>query len=194
MADATMRAIETRYHRYRFRSRLEARWAVALDVLSLPWEYEKEGYNLGPAGSYLPDFWLPTVTLRSDPRPGLWLEIKGQGPTEVEAGRCEALARVTGYPVVLFVGLPGREWEPTDHTDSGYQYQYEAGTVGGPFWWDNCMSFLQCHACRHVKVEYRESNYEECPKCGRTADGKSAYLLAAYELARSARFEHGEAG
>lgn len=54
-----IKAIETSYKGYRFRSRLEARWAVALDKLGIKWEYEKEGYDLGDLGYYLPDFWLP---------------------------------------------------------------------------------------------------------------------------------------
>ena len=60
-----IRAIETRYKGYRFRSRLEARWAVFFDALEIPWEYEPEGYDLGTTGPpgdqivypwYLPDF------------------------------------------------------------------------------------------------------------------------------------------
>ena len=50
--------IETSYCGYRFRSRLEARWAVFLDAAEIPWQYEAEGFDL--AGTYyLPDFWLP---------------------------------------------------------------------------------------------------------------------------------------
>jgi len=57
----TIKAIETQYKGYRFRSRLEARWAVFFDALGVKWEYEKEGYDLGEAGWYLPDFWLPQI-------------------------------------------------------------------------------------------------------------------------------------
>jgi hypothetical protein len=63
-----VKAIETRYKGYRFRSRLEARWAVFLDTLGVPYEYEPQGFDLGEAGWYLPDFWLP--------RDERWLEIK----------------------------------------------------------------------------------------------------------------------
>src|SRR5262245_37899249 len=59
--------IETSYKGYRFRSRLEARWAVFFDALELKWEYEKEGYDLGGV-YYLPDFWLPEKKS--------WVEIK----------------------------------------------------------------------------------------------------------------------
>lgn len=55
-----IKAIETQYKGYKFRSRLEARWAVFFDALGVCWEYEKEGYQLGDGTYYLPDFWLPT--------------------------------------------------------------------------------------------------------------------------------------
>lgn len=42
----TIKAIKTEYKGYRFRSRLEARWAVFFDALGVRWEYEKEGYEL----------------------------------------------------------------------------------------------------------------------------------------------------
>lgn len=51
-----IKAIETRYKGYRFRSRLEARWAVYFDALELEWEYEPEGFDLGNGEYYLPDF------------------------------------------------------------------------------------------------------------------------------------------
>lgn len=67
---ATIKAIETSYRGYRFRSRLEARWAVFFDVLDTHWEYEPEGFVLSDGSCYLPDFWLPNV------RRGSWAEVK----------------------------------------------------------------------------------------------------------------------
>lgn len=62
--------IETEYAGHRFRSRLEARWAVFLDYLGMPWEYEPQGYLIGPEKrAYLPDFYLPKI--------GTWIEVKG---------------------------------------------------------------------------------------------------------------------
>ena len=55
-----IKAIETSYKGYRFRSRLEARWAIVFDALGIKWEYEKEGYDLGNKGWYLPDFSIIT--------------------------------------------------------------------------------------------------------------------------------------
>lgn len=61
-------AIETSYKGYKFRSRLEARWAVFFDELGLEWKYEDQGYEVGEH-RYLPDFYLPTK--------GYWCEVKG---------------------------------------------------------------------------------------------------------------------
>lgn len=63
-----IKPIETVYQGYKFRSRLEARWAVFFDVLGIRYEYEKEGFDLGADGWYLPDFWLPDFNR--------WVEIK----------------------------------------------------------------------------------------------------------------------
>lgn len=56
---AEIKAIETYYKGYRFRSRLEARWAVFFDSIGIPYEYETEGYVLQDGTKYLPDFYLP---------------------------------------------------------------------------------------------------------------------------------------
>ncbi len=55
-----IKAIETSYKGYRFRSRLEARWAVFFDSLGVKWEYELEGYALPSGRKYLPDFMVNT--------------------------------------------------------------------------------------------------------------------------------------
>ncbi len=68
----SIRAIETSYAGHRFRSRLEARWAVFFDKMDIHWEYEPQGYAVGPDSKrkpYLPDFWLP--------KEKLWVEVKG---------------------------------------------------------------------------------------------------------------------
>ncbi len=112
-----IKAIQTQYKGYRFRSRLEARWAVFLDTIGARWEYEKEGYNLGAAGYYLPDFWLPDF--------GVFLEIKGAECSEAEVIKCRALFNESGKPVIIAQGQIGdHSWgligadnyrEPTPH-------------------------------------------------------------------------------
>src|SRR5260221_7532954 len=67
-AISIMKAIETRYDGYLFRSRLEARWAVFFNELHIKYEYEKEGFELSNGQWYLPDFLLPNEEL--------WVEIK----------------------------------------------------------------------------------------------------------------------
>lgn len=53
--------IETYYRGYRFRSRLEARWAVCFTTLDVPWQYEPEGFKLSDGRWYLPDFRVELV-------------------------------------------------------------------------------------------------------------------------------------
>lgn len=57
MTNVVLRPIETIYKGFRFRSRLEARWAVFFDHCEEQWSYEDQGYHL-PSGPYLPDFWF----------------------------------------------------------------------------------------------------------------------------------------
>lgn len=52
----SIKPIQTRYNNYRFRSRLEARWAYFFDLLKLNWVYEPEGFVLPGGAHYLPDF------------------------------------------------------------------------------------------------------------------------------------------
>jgi len=68
-----MKAIETKYKGYKFRSRLEARWAVFFDSIGIEWLYEPEGFEKEVNGElirYLPDFYLPEKNI--------WVEVKGK--------------------------------------------------------------------------------------------------------------------
>lgn len=58
-AHQSIQPIETLWKGYRFRSRLEARWAVFFETLGLNWEYESQGFELPDGSRYLPDFYLP---------------------------------------------------------------------------------------------------------------------------------------
>ena len=98
-----IKAIETRYAGYLFRSRLEARWACFFDALGIRWEYEKEGYDLGEAGWYLPDFWLPGQQC--------FVEIKGAECSDKDRAKCAALNEQSGYSVFIAVGNIGdHDW------------------------------------------------------------------------------------
>ena len=63
-----MKAIQTTYKDYLFRSRLEARWAVFFDEIGIKWEYEYEGYTDGKT-YYLPDFYFPDYELHGEIKP-----------------------------------------------------------------------------------------------------------------------------
>lgn len=110
-----MKAIETHYNGYRFRSRLEARWAVFFDTLGIEYQYEPEGFELKWVKRlgykdwhvdfyhYLPDFYLPNVGQ------GCWVEIKGSIPTEEEIAKAGLLAYHSREHVNIFVGQVGSE-------------------------------------------------------------------------------------
>lgn len=76
-----IKPIETYYNGYRFRSRLEARWAVFLDALGVRWEYEPEGFELPSGKWYLPDFRVDCYGTRGDIYDEvsfpLYIEVKG---------------------------------------------------------------------------------------------------------------------
>lgn len=69
-----IKPIETHYNGYRFRSRLEARWAVFFDAAGIKYEYEPEGFEVRPdindnVYRYLPDFYLPDYDLYVEVKP-----------------------------------------------------------------------------------------------------------------------------
>lgn len=76
-----LKPIETEYKGYRFRSRLEARWAVFFDACGVKWEYEPEGFDLGDGIKYLPDFRLHGVILNHCLKAencSIFVEVKGE--------------------------------------------------------------------------------------------------------------------
>lgn len=188
-----MKAIETRYKGYRFRSRLEARWAVFFDALGLRWEYEKEGYDLGKAGWYLPDFWLPERDW--------WVEIKPGPLSREEWLKIEALCQQCQKTVLLIQGEPYEKmYRIQKFIPCGSDPDDEPEVLE-----DNI--FVQCLRCSFIGVESRVCHYPDEPEyqpvppygmqygiCHNEGSGNaiSDSLLAAYEAARSARFEHGE--
>lgn len=86
----SIKPIETSYAGCRFRSRLEARWAVFFDQLEIPWEYEPQGFAFD-GRAYLPDFLLTDC--------GTWVEVKG-AESELDHDLMEAAAHA-------LPGMPG---------------------------------------------------------------------------------------
>lgn len=223
-------AIQTRYAGCRFRSRLEARWAVFLDHLGAEWLYEPEGYSL-PSGPYLPDFLIHPHTPFA-----FWLEIKpvlpDSGPTAHEVRLLGELAEATETKAFMYCRQPGSpvpldpDWAATfgrrhhedirkcggvadDPTRWGWGWDSGLRETGygvlypgqqpwpGDWWWTDCP------LCGRV-VLTGNGNITGCPASDHKDERRYTYganmlprittprLLAAYEAARSARFEHGE--
>jgi hypothetical protein len=93
-----MKAIQTLYRSFLFRSRLEARYAIFLDACHEKWDYEVEGFDLDNGDRYLPDFWLPRLKC--------FLEIKAAYPNKREIRVCRKLQFHTGEDVAVCYGLP----------------------------------------------------------------------------------------
>lgn len=66
--------IPTTYKDIKFRSRLEARWAVFFDTLGITYRYEFEGFKLNDGEYYLPDFYLPQYAIYCEVKPN-WEEV-----------------------------------------------------------------------------------------------------------------------
>jgi hypothetical protein len=160
-----IKAKETSYKGYRFRSRLEARWAVFFDHLGLKWEYEPQGFVL-PSGSYLPDFHIGEYA------PGMhtygpWVEIKGVMPSKREVTLMEELCEEGASYGLIIVGSPGEE---------NFLHFHKEGFVD-----DDSVAGIGCYP--------HWSNY--LFDCSDVSAARVKYALAA---ARGARFEFGESG
>lgn len=163
-----IRPIETRYSGCRFRSRVEARWAVFFDAVEEPWEYEIQGFAL-PSGPYLPDFWLP--------RPQLWVEVKGADETGEERTLCEELSEGTGSPVVLLTGTPGT---------------HGMDVYAGGDWWDACHWAIGKSTTKLNLCICTPASFSGAADPSEVLSGSC--ISSALIRARSARFEHGEKG
>ena len=173
-----IKAIETRYKGYRFRSRLEARWAVFFDALGIEWQYEPEGYEL-PSGRYLPDFYLPTV------REGLWVEIKPEPPTLLEQAKIRELSEATGTAVTF------RVWEPIKNIELN---DFDVNFIfhDARDFWDGGFQFCVCWECGKVGFEFEGRGDRVCGHGGHDDSGHGhPRVLSAALAARGARFEHG---
>lgn len=186
-----MKAIETRYNGYRFRSRLEARWAVFFDTLGIKYEYEPEGFDLTETWKrvdpnaerlkadqvwYLPDFFLPDYKY--------YVEIKATGTLQDQR---EAIEKCFLFSLqtklLLIIGTPGNEYV-------AYRWPKIGGDYSGPF------VFAEGRKCNRLWITSKDSGQQEAlncdncdsPKCGDKTTTPHAYMDEAYRAARSARF------
>lgn len=192
----SIKAIQTQYNGYLFRSRLEARWAVFFDSCGVEYEYEPEGYDLGNGLMYLPDFLLHGVDGRDDG--DLFVEVKGK-MTDIDADK-----------INRFVQLGSK------NADQNGKYETAilvVGKIPNGDSIDDITQYISKKAYDDQGNWPNEFNFETidgdyfAAHPGINHDGKfelfgddSSYLAymnraateRAYRLARHARFEHGE--
>jgi hypothetical protein len=171
-----MQALQARYNGCHFRSRLEARWAVFFDAAAIRYSYEPEGFDLGGL-KYLPDFYLPEL--------GFYVEIKGERPDGEEQEKARRLSGFTGKPVFLFFGdIPTRN--DLGWPNGAYQFRGGLYLSKGNAW-------TECVRCKRLSVGGEGEG--SCIELFEGDDHNPAFtrtterLLAAYEKARSYRFE-----
>lgn len=205
MVTPTIKAIETRYAGCRFRSRLEARWAVFFDALGIPWEHEAQGFLID-GQRYLPDFHLRGKVCRGQ---DIAVEVKGV----LTGGDLQKilLLALTGQQVLLLQGIPHEGtggpdfWLFRRTLAKGNAIGLEAVTVGFypmkegaaalfPFGWPLGLSeqILDDAATRdRLAAEVIEGS----DLANRNGWARVPTAVAtAYRAARQARFEHGENG
>lgn len=217
-----IKPIETRYAGCRFRSRLEARYAVLFDKLGIRWEYEVQGYLVGEEDNrrpYLPDFWLPNDRL--------WVEVKGaENALDVELIR-DAVIPHGGLPAdptgakpadvsragarMLILGPMSRGIVQLTDKSTGKIVGYSGPThTVLNFWKGDVIQGAATFGVGGVTIDHKDggtvgNDSREVYWAGRgnewgnlTGGGvwiSPAYdqrVADAYTAARSARFEHGE--
>ena len=195
-----LKAIETEYRGYRFRSRLEARWAVFFDVCKVKWEYEPEGYDLGDGLYYLPDFLLHDV----DGRDGgdIYVEVKGKMTDRdaekinrfVELGKKDPLSIEKSRTATLVVGEIPRGCDMDEITNFIGWNAYNAYPKE-KYWWPNPYNFESIdgdYFAAHPGINH-EGRFELFGDDSTyLADMDRRATERAWRIARQARFEHGE--
>jgi len=195
-----MKAIDTQYQGYNFRSRLEARWAVFFDALGLKWEYEPEGFELTDGTKYLPDFkvqypdggwqWFEVKSSLSNMSLEEWLKVL---KFEKES-RCG---------VIILDGTPDAKMYQTASTAIECDDIY--ASPDSPETMDALITAIQNKRPFKVDESFKRSGDALICHKGRTwwddYDNFWDYngwgqeeLIYACKKARAARFEHGRSG
>ena len=169
-----IKPIETRYKGYRFRSRLEARWAVFFDAAHIKWIYESQGFVIG-GKPYLPDFHLPEFG---------YFEVKGR--YEYDDQLMQRFADEIRAP--LFIAF---EQIPDPESWKGYLKSFipRSFPEDSTMYWGFDDMFLRCDGCDKTTIQnevYCTIKGNCCETC------REMPLSQALETARAARFEYGE--
>ncbi|MBI4739893.1 hypothetical protein HY772_10275 [Candidatus Woesearchaeota archaeon] len=173
------------YNGVRFRSRLEAKWAVFWDALGVRYFYEYEGFEL-PSGRYVPDFWLPHLEI--------WVEIKPNEPTDNARSKARDLLSATDKPVLLYwdeVIDPlelGRSPRSTMfwYVKGLSEEEPEALCLYDEDWW----AWQECVNCGQIGVgySYNDGNKIRSCHCNCVLSEYSDRLKAAYRQAQNYSF------
>jgi hypothetical protein len=187
-----IKPIQTTYKGYRFRSRLEARWAVFFDFLDIKWEYEKQGYVLPPYKFDRPDFLNRRIAEAR--REGLGehesfiVQVFGKLADELEV---QAQKELTYLPDFW---LPGYEsWaEVKPDSLNPAELIFESEKIM------RFVHFIEqpCIWCSEFSREIPAMKPSSAPQIVEITSlvwgGTDEMLEKAITKARSARFEHGE--
>lgn len=172
-----MKAIETTYNGYLFRSRTEARWGVFFHEAGIDHEYEPEGFELGDS-YYLPDFWLPEISW--------WVEVKPAVPSSREKELARLLMLESGCDTYIFCGSPANS-ENGGFAVWGFPALGEARqNVPGQLVLQEMAMNTACSRFRQGPID----GFNEVT-LGWALIGRIQYAL---DAARKARFEHGQRG
>lgn len=191
-----MKAIQTEYKGYKFRSRLEARWAVFFDACGVNWEYEPEGYYLGDGLCYLPDFLLHNVHIKCTGDPiDIFVEVKGVMTTD----DCNKINKfICGERVINLNNNPSEYLSPNptlivgnipEETETGHSFFYNYVEEGElpPF------NFMSIDSDCYTAYPGVNTNGDFVLFGGDYMDDFDEDKTSrAYCKARQARFEHGE--
>ena len=176
-----IKPIETVYKGYRFRSRLEARWAVFFDSLSIPYVYEPEGLNIGGV-YYLPDFYLPDCNQ--------FFEVKGV-MSELDEKKIDALIKA-GYSVTIsydngfFRSCDNWSYPGDKHFELTTCYsQLCRCTTCKKYWFMGNLGTWQCQCCGGYDGDSGFEIIMECDKTEQTWLSKTEL----WDVAKQARFE-----
>ena len=171
-----MKAIQTEYNNYKFRSRLEARWAVFFDSLSIDYLYEPEGFG-NEVARYLPDFHFQNglwVDGLDTPLPNIRVEIKPNlDLADAERTKIAEFLKQTDNYILLIGGDPSHKtaMRLLHHVQHlGWQAEFVR--------WD-VLENGQIGLC---EVDSAEINPQP---------PSTAQLTQAFKTARQARFEYG---
>ncbi len=173
-----IKPIETSYNGYRFRSRLEARWAVFFRNVGLEYQYEPEGYQMDDI-RYLPDFYIPSLNR--------WFEIKGKALSVKEIQKCEEFCRRLDNESIKFSILIGPP-QPTILKVEDYEF---FGISEYTWQWPSEMypDNVRIHTGTLVDEEYY-SRFGQGIWVVPDVDKET--VIAAVKKSREARFEYGE--